>query len=247
MRSIHVMIALVLCFSMAASAHAVTSIGVNFVGGRPNNGQDGSGGTSGSLLGAGESAGVVAQTNWNNAFGNNGGPQALNDNSGAATGAAVTWGGVPNTWTITGGTQTTGDAKLMNGYLDTNASSTTTVTVTNVPYSVYDVILYYDGDGNNLRSGSYSINGNVFSPAVDSQPNFPNNGGLANYDDATGDLIGNYLVIRQLSGNVNASAMAVNFRGPLNAIQIIAMPEPATAMLGVMGVAGLVLRRRKLA
>ena len=68
------------CAGREAVTSAASAIGINFVG------------ETGASMGAAESAGVVAKTNWNNATGaTRSTPLALIDDTGAATGATVTW------------------------------------------------------------------------------------------------------------------------------------------------------------
>ncbi|MDG2122942.1 MAG: hypothetical protein P8J87_04550, partial [Verrucomicrobiales bacterium] len=104
---------------LAANSQA-DSIALNFATGR----NAGNGGTVSS-----GTAGVVAQPNWNNGTGNNGSLGNLIDDSGSATGASATWTS-NNTWSINGSNYSSGNNALMNGYLDTTDSSTTTVTIT---------------------------------------------------------------------------------------------------------------------
>ena len=96
---------------VVAPANAGNGVfGINFQGGVT--GQPGD-----TLLGAGETAGVVPIANWNNAPGQSGALSGLNDSSGAATSVAVTWDS-NNTWD-TGIADIAGDFRLMRGYLDT--------------------------------------------------------------------------------------------------------------------------------
>jgi autotransporter-associated beta strand protein len=134
------------------------SIGINFEGGA-------NGGAPTSLLPT-DTAGVVAQANWNNANGNTGtttnvdSPIAATvvDSSGAST--AVTLAFTSNNVYGVGQTITNGDSKLMNGYLDlSNANATTTsVALTNLPYATYNIYAYVGSDANG-RVGHGTVNG----------------------------------------------------------------------------------------
>ena len=94
----------------------VRAIGVSFVG------------SSTVPMGAAESAGVVPQTNWNNAVGaSRTSDLALVDASGNPTTATVTWSSA-GTW-LTPITDQPGNRRLMKGYLDTTSASSTTVNV----------------------------------------------------------------------------------------------------------------------
>jgi hypothetical protein len=111
-------------------------------------------------MGSAEVAGVVQKANWNNASGlTNTTGQSLVDETGAASGATVTWN-TNGIWNLPI-TDTAGDYRMMRGYLDT-VGSITTVTVTGLMANPagYDVYVYADGD-NPLsdRTGAYQISG----------------------------------------------------------------------------------------
>jgi hypothetical protein len=253
----------VVCASLlmvVAGAAEAASIGLNFVGGRSGTG-GGTGGSDGDDVPAGQTAGVVPQDYWNNGFGpNNAAGLPLVDNGNLPTGAVATWSGVPNCWTVSGsGTAADADAALMNGYIDTNNSSGfTTVTVANVPYSEYDVIVYCDGDATGGRSGTYTVNGITLTPLAD-VGNWPYTGPAPTagaYDDATVDLGGNYAVWTGLTGSplvvtADEAATGGGFRAPINAIQIVGIgeiPEPVTMLavgLGITGLGGYIRSRRR--
>ncbi len=243
-RKLTFMMTLVLALGVSASVHAA-SIGVNFVGGQggPGVGQDLV------LDNADGPAGVVVQSNWNNLAGVSGGPTALIDDSGALLTTTLQWGGSPNMFT-TGNGSSTADHILMNGYLDTNNNSTTVLTLENIPYDVFDIIVYYDG-GSTSRSGQYTVDTSTLAPI--SQIGFDNANFTGTFvqDDGTGSG-GNYLLFSGLTGGgvdlINATPVGQGvIRAPINGIQIvevIAVPEPTTAALGLLGVAGMVMRRR---
>ena len=120
-------------------------IGIDFVG-------------AGSPIVAPGLAGVVARPNWNAAMGASGGPMALLDETGADTGATVTWSATGvGALNIDGGP----DFVMMNGYLDADPSTVTHVTISNLPASPGGYLLYIYGDGvddpNNLVTMSYYI------------------------------------------------------------------------------------------
>jgi hypothetical protein len=145
------------------SAFGQASIGLNFIAGFGGN--DGA-----SVTG---SAGVVAQSNWNNVGPTTASPTAgaggngvldaigtandLLDSNGVATTVDVTWQ-ADNTWAAAGGNVTNDDQRLMDGYLDNSQSlDETRVEFQQIPYPTYDVIVYFGSDGNG-RSGAIQLN-----------------------------------------------------------------------------------------
>src|SRR5947209_2888220 len=124
-------------------------ISVNFVGG-------GAGGTPTSLAAA-DLAGVVPAANWNNVAQNlaSGSTTNLLNNSGVAASAGIVWSS-DNTWS-TAISQANPDFKMMKGYLD-NPSHDIIVSVSGVPYTNYDVYVYFNDDNTEGGTiGSYAI------------------------------------------------------------------------------------------
>ena len=78
---------------------------------------------TGTPMAASETAGVVPRSNWNMAAGANGSGLALADETGAATGATLTWSAT-SVWSL-GIADNPGDARMMKGYLDTLATNAT--------------------------------------------------------------------------------------------------------------------------
>lgn len=207
---------------IGAVENSVSMVGVNFVGGGFSAGAAVSG-----------PAGVLPQTNWNNVADNGasstGGAQSgsaggLIDTDGNVTSASVNWNAT-NTWTISNQPPADEDARLMNGYLDTDSATPTTVSIADVPFSLYDVYVYVDGDGTG-RKGLYSIDDGVSSytvgPVLDDM-NWPIAAGNGSFNEAVApEDSGNYVVFRGLSGSdFQLDATPVVSRAPINAIQIV--------------------------
>src|SRR5208337_3203190 len=133
--------------SVTLAVMNAASIGIKFVG-------------QGTAMGSTEVAGVVAQSNWNDAAGmKSASALALLDQNGNSTGATVTWN-TNGIWFLPI-TDTAGNNRMMRGYLDT-VGSTTTVTVAGLPANAagYKVYVYADGDnGGETRTGAYQISG----------------------------------------------------------------------------------------
>ncbi len=123
----------------ALSATALTtqaaSIGLNFGAGRAN-----------ASLAAGDSAGVVPQTNWNNLSGAGGVPTVLNGDNGLASGASVTWA-TDEEWSI-GGPAADANGTLLNGWISENDTpgGSSPVDITGIPYATYDLYIYINHD-----------------------------------------------------------------------------------------------------
>jgi MYXO-CTERM domain-containing protein len=204
-----------------------------------------------------DSTGVVPAANWNNEAGAVGGPAAVVDSNGAATTATVQWSSQLGTWATSGlGEENNGfagaDRTMMMGYLDTDARATTVTVVGLGPEFTgpgYDVYVYALGGVASGRGGDYTITGQTLIGDSDSFPSTFNQDLGVDHND-----VGNYLVFRGLSdpdftlSAVGTTPVGGTVRAPINGIQIVSIPEPAT--IGVWGLAALVLglvtrRRRK--
>lgn len=89
-------------------------------------------------------AGVVPQANWNNLSGATGGPINPVDSEGDATIAEVTWA-TDEEWSVAG-TATTPDGKLLNGFFSENNNDGSSVSITGIPYALYDLYIYVSHD-----------------------------------------------------------------------------------------------------
>ncbi|MDB4141870.1 PEP-CTERM sorting domain-containing protein [Akkermansiaceae bacterium] len=228
-----------LAAAATTSLSSAASIGVNFmetIANHPNQ-----------QLASGTSAGLEPQKNWNNTGGVSGMVSSLVDSAGATTGAEVTWsagtgGGV---WGDGGANvdanNGVGNAQLRRGYLDDNGTSPITFSVADVPYPMYDLIVYYSTD----TLGAQQFQGVTA------------NGSFARPDATTGALYSensaydstNTARIFGLTGDLTATMDARNTSGTGRAtiagFQIVAVPEPSSTLLvGLSGLA-LLMRRRK--
>jgi hypothetical protein len=222
------------------------SVGVNFVGG-------GGGAGGASVTGT---AGFIAQGNWNNESGNANSAGAAVQTDGGAAAGTVSWNS-SNTWD-SGQAGQNQNGNLLQGYLDDNPSTPTTITVTGLPASIagtgstpYAVYLYIAGDTVG-RGGTYTVNGQsvvltdsgaegdglfkLATPAVDST--------------GTGAVAGNYYVFPNVTGTTLSITTAPLFdttpRSPIDGFQVVGLtPEPAG--IGLIGAAaiGLLARRRR--
>jgi hypothetical protein len=228
--------ALTLLLAVDLGAHdAGRSIGVNF-------GANDTGTTAGHTLAPSDLAGALPQFNWNNMNGASGGAAGLiQDVSGTAqsSGVSISWFS-PNTWSSSGrgeennGFPPGGDRILMTGYLDTtdNSAGNATVMISGLDSEFtergYDVLVYCVG-GVSGRGGAYTIGSTTsFGTA-------PDHAG-AHVEDPGVDLSDTGTYVRfsgrhEASFTLTASADSalypgkVNFRAPINGIQIVAAPE----------------------
>jgi len=183
-------------------------------------------------------AGVAAQSNWNNAPGSSGSLSNLNNDSGTATTLDVSWtvnGG--GTWRVSANGTATSDAKLMYGYIDpANDSRTSSVSLSQVPYSAYNVYVYF---GSNNTGARGSITNGTITYKFTNGANNPGGNGFQTSDYArttdTGSTYptANYAVFEGLtSSSVTVSLIPVDsgtdsWNG-IFAVQVVAV-NPAMA------------------
>lgn len=110
-------------------------IGINFGSGRAN-----------AALLPEDAAGVVPQTNWNNAPGAAGGPLNLNDATGSSTPASVSWA-TDEQWSI-GGPAADANGTLLNGFISSNNTTdpAASITITGIPFANYTLYVYLNHD-----------------------------------------------------------------------------------------------------
>lgn len=197
------------------------AIGVNFVG------------SSTMQMGAAESAGVIAKSNWNNAVGATRTTLLdLVDETGVKSGATITWAS-NNTWS-TPITDAAGNRRMMKGYLDTSSTSTTTVTVAGlVPYT-YDVYVYVDGDNRIYdHSAAYTISGAGISTTTVALTD-PANTDYSTTFTRANNCAGNYVKFTINAGGFTLTAKPTtsgntSLRAPVNGIQIV----PVTSVTAI--------------
>ena len=271
MFSCRVVVSFVVLAAFAGAAKA-QSIGIDWYGGSAA----GTGTGNQTQMQPSETAGVVPQANWNSFLGE---PQAGNGSlvlsDGSPSGATVTWMS-NNDWDTNLDQSLSLNHKMMLGYLDTNDTSITNVTVSGLPASLtgpgYNVIIYFDGDNGTgtgeHRVGRYELNGvsmwgrdagtrfdGIFTQAQTLTDPAPGLTGtqLDDQDAAVATVpAGNYMIFSGLNSadltlNIQASvSQGGTNRAAINGMQIVAIPEPSTVALFVMGGLGLglVARRR---
>ncbi len=206
--------------NVSTSSAGLGAIGINFVG---------SGTTP---IGAAERAGVVSQSNWNNASGaTRSTALALVDDTGAATGARVTWA-ANNTWMLPTADQA-GNPRMMKGYLDTTSTSTTTVTVSGLSSRAYDVYVYADGANTSYtRTAAYTISGTGITTTTIRLTDVANTNFSTTFTTAI-NTNGNYVKFTINAAGFTLRATPVSgsnatLRAPINGIQIVPGSAPST-------------------
>jgi hypothetical protein len=188
-------------------------------------------------------------------FGNHTSYSNLRDNAGALTTLRINQF-VDTNFDVGFNENLSADHKMMDGYFDTAAifgQIPTAMAFVDVPYALYDVYVYGDGDGaasQGPRIGVYSLTTTQSSmPTAKSVRKFdpPDTRNAQNatstfvYDDASIDGVGNYVVFRNVVGprftvtttpvdshNADGS-FGGNPRGPINGVQIVEVTAAAAA------------------
>lgn len=236
----------VLLGSLGITAHAA-SIGINFGAGRAE-----------ASLGASDTAGVVAQSNWNNASGGSGSLAVLNDDTGSASGASLAWS-TDEQWSAGTGV-TDPNATLLNGWISANNSTDpdATIDINNIPFSVYDLYVYMNHDRASEDVdisgpfGTFRLHETDLDLEVDiaGTVTFVQQTATADGDPSQE---GNYAVFSGLTASdlnlilAPAGAEGSVDRGAITGIQIVEsnIPEPSASLLLILaGIAGGIRRRR---
>jgi len=182
--------------------------------------------------------------NWNNVQLDASG-MALMDGTGAASGAVINFQ-VANGWgdNTADGTVAGANDKIARGYFDDTATSDgigVDIEVTNVPYALYDVVLYLGTDASHTSYTPMTVGGMTQTAAPLEQ--FGTLGGwvldknVLVYSGLTGSILDIELPDRWIDGDGSA-------RGSISGFQVVQVPEPCTiALLSLGGLA--LIRRRK--
>ncbi len=216
-----------------------TPIGLNFVGGAP------------APMALGETAGVVPVSDWNNAAGaTSTASLSLVDGSGVTTGASAAWSDSAGIYG-NGLSNLPGNDRLMDGYLDTNNTSTTSVTVAGLPAACtiggYTVYVYFKGlNGSINQVGAYTIGGTTLYGLDPANSTFTGTftpvPASSTTDQGTATPAGNYLVFRGLSSSsftLTAQAGSADgpyARAPINGIEIV--PNVSQTSLTIASLTG---------
>jgi hypothetical protein len=238
-------IALALALASSASA-ATTAISWNF------DRSDPSGTVSGTSL-----AGVAPVANWNNSV-TPGAWGTINlsdliDSTGAATTLDLTcpvgiWGdGGASVQGTTPAMDADGtyNKRMLNNYVNNNV---TNVSLTQIPYASYNIYIYFSSDTAN-REGSVTDATSTFYFRTIGPSSVSGSNATLTQATETSDLgtnaLGNYALFSNLSGASKTVTVDIPDWGGIAGIQIVAIPEPSSAALGLLAAGGLLLRRRR--
>jgi hypothetical protein len=217
----------VFAFAVLGSNIALAgTISVSFVGGSGVNGTP-------VPLGPADLAGVVPAMHWNSVANNApvGNTDNLLDSNGAITSARLVWLS-NNTWSNQI-TSTDPDSRMMKGYLDNAGGPATVIIMSGIPYSTYDVYVYFKSDNTSVAGtiGQFTLNSKVIYGA-NTGP-VPPSGMFGMFVEASGssagdpNAIGNYLVFHGISGSsFNLAAEAAKYTAAVTGLQIQLVPEP---------------------
>lgn len=197
-------------------------------------------------------AGVVPSTGW---VSTDGGADAVAGASGSIVNSGVTVNWTSNgTWN-TGNGVATGDAMLMNGFVDAigadGAAQIVLSDLSSVFAGAYDVYVYFGSDGNG-RTGQVAGPGatysySTFSADPDGSGGFDNSDYAITTDTGAGNPNANYALFSGLTGDTQTFDI---IRGSSNSgfhgVQIIGdlIPEPTVSLLALGGLL-VVFRRRR--
>jgi hypothetical protein len=196
----------------------------------------------GTIAGGGAGVGV---SNWNDAAGASGALTDLVEDSGITTTMDLTWsaGGAWGDGTANADADTgVGNAQLQRGYLDDNQGNPISITITQIPYASYDLVVYFSTDTGGDNYGDITVtdgNGAVTATTTGTKELWGTN---PNIDDT------NSLRVSGLTGDltINTPNRIGGIRHSISGVQVIGViPEPSSALLLALSGAVMLGRRKR--
>ena len=205
-------------------------------------------------------AGVVPADHWNDVWNENGTQwpnpartvNNLWDNAGNNSGVSLTYQ-ANDTWQINTShkgidADGTYNRELLNGYVDSGSPSSSTIAISAIPYSIYNLIVYISSDTAG-RAGTVNVGSDTYyfttmGPAATSGANAL----FTQITDTTGSsptANANYVIFSGLTGSSETITSLVTGGGGIAGFQVVATPEPSSMALAVMGGFGVLLMKRR--
>ncbi len=209
----------------------------------------------GTINGASEFAGIANAAYWNDTYlidGNSGNPENnLINNSGAATTLGASF--IDNSqygWAIQfsgQGPDSDGlyNNALLNGYLNNGNGGSVSISLSSIPYSSYNVIVYMSSDTAG-RAGTVNIGSTSYDFSTMGPAELGANATFVQTTDSSGaDPSADYAIFSGLTGTSQTITTTIPLYGGIAGFQIVATPEPGSAVLaGMGGLVFLLMRRR---
>jgi len=192
------------------------------------------------LSGTNFTAGVVPVAYWNDSVIGSGGWLPLRDDAGTWTTASLQIWYTTNYAGASPAFANAGDTRMMSGHIYNPAGSATSLSFADIPYAEYDVYVYYNSGALDSNVQTIAIDGTAFSALASEMST--NADSAVVLSDGTNDA--NYVKFSNVTlSDITIRLSAASGYSYYNAVQIVAVPEPAT--LALLSLGGLFLRRVK--
>ncbi len=202
-------------------------------------------------------AGIAPAINWNNSNQSQGTSfSGLVDNTGAATTLGFSIGGTWGDWGINLVTSPdangTYNEEMLAGYINTSSGiGPETISLTGIPYSLYDVIAYFSSDTAGRNGTISDANAGItYDFSTEGMAAVPGGGNalLVQTTDTSGaDPLADYAIFSNVSGSSDTLTLNIPNGGGIAGFQIVAVPEPGTLALASLGSFVLLALRRRMA